>query len=127
MNDELTPTVLAELRGLLEAKRSSLQADIRALNRADDIETEFDTRVDVVGDSADSSVDLQGIDDNRSDADGLQHDLAEVEHALAKFDTGAYGQCEACDGPIPLARLRILPEARYDVQHQAEVDALQKR
>ena len=48
-----------------------------------------------------------------------------MQHALAKFDTGAYGLCEECDGPIPVARLRIVPEARYDVTHQAEVDARQ--
>jgi len=126
MNDELTPEVLAELRGLLEAKRASLEADLAVLQRGEDNRTEFNSRTDVVGDTADSSVDLQEIDDDHTDADALRHDLAEVTHALAKFDNGTYGLCEECDGPIPVARLRVVPEARYDVKHQAEVDARQK-
>ncbi len=53
----------------------------------------------------------------------LTMQLIEVEHALAKLERGSYGLCERCGRPIPLARLRALPEARYDVEHQAEVDA----
>jgi len=124
MNDELTPAVLAELRSLLEAKRASLESDIQALSRAEGGGgADFDSRTDLVGDSGDSSVDLQELDQDRTEQDDLAYQLAEVQHALAKFDTGTYGLCEECDGAIPVARLRVLPEARYDVQHQAEVDA----
>ena len=37
--------------------------------------------------------------------------LAEVEHALRKFEDGTYGSCEGCGQPIDPARLEALPEA----------------
>jgi RNA polymerase-binding transcription factor DksA len=127
MNPELTPIVLAELRGVLEVKRDRLQADIAALRRAEGGGTDFDSRIDVVGDSGDSSVDLEEQDRDRATQNDLRFQLDEVEHALERMDAGTYGICEECGRPIPLARLRILPEARYDAQHQAEVEARNQR
>lgn len=126
-NPELTPAILEELKQQLEQKRRGLTA---AINReqqsegADDTEFE-DPAEDAPGDSGDSSVDLQGWDDGHQSLVDAQASLAEVENALAKFDQGTYGLCEVCGRPIPLARLRVLPEARYDVEHQAEVEARQ--
>jgi DnaK suppressor protein len=37
--------------------------------------------------------------------------LDEVEHALAKFEEGTYGSCDACGKPIGLERLEALPQA----------------
>ena len=37
--------------------------------------------------------------------------LAEVEHALHKFDSGTYGFCDNCGQPIDPARLEALPQA----------------
>jgi RNA polymerase-binding transcription factor DksA len=42
----------------------------------------------------------------------LLETLAEVEHALAKFESGGYGRCEACGQPIAEARLEAKPAAR---------------
>jgi DnaK suppressor protein len=36
--------------------------------------------------------------------------LAAAENALARLDDGTYGHCEACSGPIPIVRLRALPD-----------------
>ena len=41
----------------------------------------------------------------------LQSLLDEVEHALAKFEDGTYGSCDACGKPIGLERLEALPQA----------------
>ena len=78
---------------------------------------------DLVGDSGDASVDLEEADREYAGEEAARHDLAEVEHALAKFALGTYGRCEYCDGEIPLARLRVLPEARYDAAHEALAEA----
>ena len=43
--------------------------------------------------------------------------LAEVEHALAKIDTGTYGTCETCGEAIAEARLEAMPATRWCVQH----------
>jgi len=37
--------------------------------------------------------------------------LAEVEHALHKFDQGTYSLCDICGQPIEPARLEALPQA----------------
>ncbi|MFJ8470201.1 TraR/DksA family transcriptional regulator [Streptomyces swartbergensis] len=39
--------------------------------------------------------------------------LADVEAALERMDQGTYGICRQCRHPIELARLRIVPQARY--------------
>lgn len=38
--------------------------------------------------------------------------IADVEHALARLDDGAYGTCERCGSAIPLERLEAIPHAR---------------
>jgi DnaK suppressor protein len=37
--------------------------------------------------------------------------LADVEHALKKFEDGTYGLCDNCGQPIDPARLEALPQA----------------
>ena len=124
-NPELTPEVLAELRTRLEQKRDNLRRQIAALQADDGAGTPpiDEPSTDAPEDTGDMSVDLQQQDENRATVVELRAALAEVERALAKFEQGTYGQCEVCGGPIPVARLRVFPEARYDVQHQAEIEA----
>ncbi len=44
--------------------------------------------------------------------------VALIEHALDKFIDGRYGICEGSDEPIPLARLRLRPWARYSTEYK---------
>ena len=37
--------------------------------------------------------------------------LAEVEHALRKFEEGTYGVCDTCGRSVEIARLEVLPQA----------------
>lgn len=122
---ELTPEVLAELRTALLSRQADLQQQIAYLRRnlSAPLDPLDNVEVDAPGDEGDSSVDLQDRDDTQNVLLDLQAQLAEVEHALTKFDSGTYGICERCGRPIPLARLRILPEARYDVEYEEEVEA----
>ena len=41
----------------------------------------------------------------------IRNQLAEVEHALDKFEEGTYGLCDNCGQPIDPARLEALPQA----------------
>ncbi len=43
----------------------------------------------------------------------LLETLDDIDHALAKFDAGTYGDCEACGGEIASARLEAMPAARF--------------
>jgi RNA polymerase-binding transcription factor DksA len=41
----------------------------------------------------------------------IKGQLAEVEHALKKFEEGSYGRCDNCGQMIDPARLEALPQA----------------
>jgi len=41
----------------------------------------------------------------------MRDQLAEVEHALAKFENNTYGKCDICGKPIDPDRLEALPQA----------------
>lgn len=56
-----------------------------------------------------------GHDTIEAEIKNLQRKLDDVNVALRKMEKGKYGFCEKCGKPIPVARLRILPEARYCV------------
>jgi RNA polymerase-binding transcription factor DksA len=124
-NPELTPPVLEELRTALLARQADLHREIADLRQSEQggVDLPEDATYNDPSDSGDASVDLQDREDT-SDALGvLQAQLDEVKHALAKFAAGTYGVCERCGRPIPLARLRVLPEARYDVEYEEDVEA----
>ena len=57
-----------------------------------------------------------------------EHDrLAEIEHALSKFDTGEYGLDEETGEPIGFPRLSAIPWARFGVQTQEAHDLAARR
>jgi len=94
-----------DLKALLEQERDSLRAQLEELG--------FGAKV--VGydpNFADSSQ----VTAERGEAEALvaklRAALGEVEHALAKFEAGRYGTCEACSKPIDPARLEAKPAAR---------------
>ena len=41
----------------------------------------------------------------------IRNQLAEIKHALDKFEQGTYGLCDICGQPIDPARLEALPQA----------------
>lgn len=49
--------------------------------------------------------------------------IADSEQALTRIDDRTYGTCQRCLRDIPLARLEIIPHARYCVTCQAYVDS----
>jgi DnaK suppressor protein len=42
----------------------------------------------------------------------LKETLTDIDAALAKFESGTYGICESCGGPIAEPRLEAMPAAR---------------
>jgi RNA polymerase-binding transcription factor DksA len=42
----------------------------------------------------------------------IEHELGELEAALARLEAGTWGRCERCEGAIGRDRLRALPETR---------------
>lgn len=52
----------------------------------------------------------------------VEAELADVEHALERLETGSYGTCEACGEPIDDARLEAQPAARFCMRDQAAAE-----
>jgi RNA polymerase-binding protein DksA len=50
----------------------------------------------------------------------IREQLAEVEHALRKFEEGTYGLCDNCGQPIDPARLEALPQASLCLNCKAQ-------
>ena len=124
MNEELSPSVLAELQEQLREHHQRLEAEIGMLRRAEGVggKQGDDPSTELKGDQADGSVEMEAWSIAHQEEFNLREQLAEVEHALSKFALGTYGRCEQCSQPIQLARLRAFPETRYDVVHQASVE-----
>ena len=97
---------LADLRAELEDERTKLVQQLADLGVGGSTSLSFDHNF------ADSSQ----VTAERAEVDALvasvQESLAEVEDALVKFDTGTYGTCEGCGGPIGWPRLEAKPAAR---------------
>ena len=51
-----------------------------------------------------------------------QDSLYEIDEALKRCESGAYGICEASGKPIPHNRLEALPFTRYTVECQADIE-----
>lgn len=51
--------------------------------------------------------------------------LAECEAAIRRLDTGTYGTCEVCEGPVGRFRLLAFPRARLCLDCQRRREAAQ--
>ena len=50
----------------------------------------------------------------------VREQIAEVEHALHKFEEGTYGKCDVCGQPIDPDRLEALPQATVCMSCKAQ-------
>lgn len=110
---ELTRQQLDHFRELLVQRRERLASDLNLMQ-------DEALKVTAQDNSSDSVADT-GTDNYEQDFTlGLiesEEVLArEVDDALVRIDQSNYGICEACQTPIPLARLEILPFARLCVE-----------
>jgi len=96
----------ADLRAALDEERAQLRHQLADLGFGDDGGLDYDQNF------ADSSQVTAERGEVEALANSLKESLAEVEHALAKFEAGTYGLCESCGGPIAPARLEAKPAAR---------------
>jgi DnaK suppressor protein len=99
----------AELENLRE-RLERLQAELRArLGREQTTARESDR----VSEPMDAAEQTREQDDAVTFSERDRALLAEVEHALAKLKSGAYGVSELSGEPIGFDRLQAIPWARY--------------
>ena len=102
-----TDAALSDLRAALEDERDTLRAQLQDLGFGEgEAGLEYDSNF------ADSSQVTAERGEAEAIAAKLRETLEEVEHALAKFEDGSYGQCEGCGDQIPAPRLEAKPAAR---------------
>ena len=104
-------TLLSSLRGELEHERDRLQAQIRTLSRSGEGALPYDENF------ADSGQVAAEQGEHRALLSQLREQLTEITRALDKFDSGTYGTCERCTGPIGEARLEAMPATRFCIEH----------
>lgn len=96
----------ADLRAHLEEERDRIRDQLAQYGYGDPGSLAFD----------EGFADSGQVTAERGEVEALVGSLAallrEVEGALEKFETGAYGKCERCGGEIGLPRLEAKPAAR---------------
>jgi DnaK suppressor protein len=102
-------TLLSTLRDRLQSEQARLRDQIAVL--APGGELSYDENF------ADSGQVAAEQGENTALLNQMRDQLNEIEHALAKFESGTYGVCERCRQPIAEPRLEAMPATRYCIQH----------
>jgi len=79
-------------------------------------------RSEAGGDVVDMALDSAHDEISSQLAEVESRELANIEKALERMRSGHYGLCEACEKPIPIARLQALPYATLCIQCQREAE-----
>lgn len=70
------------------------------------------------GDVVDAALDAAQDEISSKLAEVESRELVLIDDALERMRDGTYGQCEVCEGKIPLARLNALPYAKTCIECQ---------
>ena len=104
---------LSSQRALLEEERQQIRAGLETADqdlaelrdRSDGADVDFSEEG---GEGASTASERGHIETLRAQLLGR---LQGVDDAVARLDSGTYGVCEACGGPIGEARLEAMPDA----------------
>jgi DnaK suppressor protein len=117
----LDPKQLETLKQKLQQMRAEL-----ASRRSGELRGRTDLASEVE-DEGDAAVRANNEDTLVTLAEADHARLAEIDHALLKFEKGTYGLDEDSEEPIGFARLQVLPWARYGADTQERIERLEKR
>lgn len=109
MSDPSEP-VNDDRRAALEQERDLLRTKVHELDaKGDDLS--YDEGF------ADSAQVAAERGENKVLYDQLRRDLDDIEKALERMDSGAYGTCEVCGSTIGADRLEVMPATSLCIQH----------
>lgn len=109
MSDSVEPAT-DDVRDALEHERDLLRSKVHELDAKED-DLSYDEGF------ADSAQVAAERGENKVLYDQLRRDLDDIERALERMDSGAYGTCEVCGDTIGPDRLEVMPSTRYCIQH----------
>jgi len=117
-----TDDELAVFKGLLETERNKILAKARRAMEEGNIQIDKNDMMDEV-DQASAMIE-QNLTFRLLDRDRKL--LSEIDHAIAKLDTGDYGYCEGTGEPIPKRRLELRPWCRHSVKYKERLERMKK-
>jgi DnaK suppressor protein len=115
--DIATQTHLTTLRDLVTYRLLELRAEVHAAEQAQ--RQQVAAGADEVSQRKDEAAQQQFSDLNDSQAQRDIDEMAQVEAALHRLDSGTYGDCADCGEPISLQRLLMQPAAQRCAPCQA--------
>ena len=101
---------LKQLRSSLESEQKRILAELEQLN-ANVRPAEVRREGSPFGKREEEATESFELEKRLALEKQITEQLAEVEHALRKFEEGTYGSCDICGQPIDPARLEALPQA----------------
>ena len=107
--------LLQQLKQTLEGKKSSIEKELKKFAKKDSklkgdwnsLFPKFDG-----GNIEEAADEVEEYSTRLPVEFSLETKLRDIETALEKIKKEKYGACENCGKPIPMARLKIYPEAR---------------
>jgi len=107
---------LAELKKALTEKKAKITAQLETFaGKSKDLKGDFDTRFEQIGDRPEENAsEVEMYENNLGVEHQLEKDLAAINEALVKMESGAYGICANCgkSQTIDINRLKAFPEAK---------------
>lgn len=101
----------AELRELLVARRVELLARVRSIEN--DLRREDEP---LEKDAEEQSLQIENDDVLKALDEAGRREIAGIERALGRMESGTYGACVRCRESIAPARLRALPAAEHCIR-----------
>ena len=98
-----------------ECKEKLLKTKMDLLNRVKEAREKLDLG-EKGGDEADQTMRLLAEQEMLNLNDRLRSQLFEIESALGRIESGAYGHCEETDEPIEVERLKAIPWTRLSIE-----------
>ncbi|MEY4616350.1 MAG: hypothetical protein RJB66_1310 [Pseudomonadota bacterium] len=127
LSGQMTSDQKVFFRNLLEKKRKNLLATEETLRRQDIQPMSFEGAGDITRiktHPADLATDNQDLALQGALSDRNLHSLQEIEEALDRMDRGGYGECLSCKEAISPKRLEVLPEARFCVECEQDLEEM---
>jgi RNA polymerase-binding protein DksA len=111
----MTASVTAQEKALLKTRLEQRRAELLSSIHRQLLESDNQTYIDLAGrvhDSGEEAVADLLSDIGLADIDREVSEVSDIEQALIRIATGAYGVCIDCESDIPFDRLSAYPTAK---------------
>lgn len=109
---------LDALKHQLQEEKNRLEKELGRLATPTGVAGEYETKFEDIGsEEGDSVVETEAYVDNIAVESNLEQQLRDVNEALERMESGAYGRCLECGDEIDIERLRVYPAAKVCMKH----------